>query len=75
MVYNIYFWHGFTQRLAKTLEERTHYFQDQTCLDQPRHGEYEWRGSLDLFKEQYQDKFIVMGETICITQYSNFGQR
>lgn len=78
MIYRIVFWHGFTKKLANQLEERCGYYQEMTCLESPAPETYEWRGSLDLFFEQYGDKFIVMkgmdsDNLICITDKSNWG--
>ena len=76
MRYRIVFYHGFHKKLAEQLEERTHYFQDQTCLEHVAPETYEWRGTLDLFFEQYGDKFAVKKgkgsmDTIYITDESN----
>jgi hypothetical protein len=74
--YNIYFWHGIDDKLAKKLSK--------FCDAEPSCSSlfFTYTGTLDNFTEKYNDKFIVMpsgtnlnNDTICVTQYSNFGQR
>jgi len=63
----IYFWHG----RDKAFEAKIAKF----CRHNAEDDQYYWDGTLDEFQVAYGGKFIVYPDQICVTPFSNFGQR
>lgn len=65
---NIYFWHGENEKLRTTLMaiEGVSVGNDDSLI---------YIGSLDNFAEKYGDKFMVLGDSIAVSQYNSFGMR
>jgi len=64
---DIYFWHGRDPKFEAKIAKICRY--DETDY------KYYWDGTLDDFEKAYGEKFIVLQGQICVTQFSNFGQR
>jgi len=85
-VYRIYFWHGFSEKVFKKIKDQ---FGDDFYLypefdDDNRYddhdAQYRINADLNTFAEKYDRKFMVLRaddgiDTICVTQFNNFGQR
>ena len=82
-VYRIYFWHGFSEKVFKKIKNQ---FGDDLYLypefgDADRYvNQYRINTDLNTFSEKYDQKFMVLRaddgiDTICVTQFNNFGQR
>jgi hypothetical protein len=63
---NIYFWHGRDAKIVEKIAKICRYEASDECY---------WDGTLDDFEKVYGGKFIVYPGQICVTQFSNFGQR
>lgn len=67
----IWMWHGM---LPDKLKAKLEAFCEP-IIDECSSIVFSYTGTLDNFEDKWGEKFIVMGEYICVTQFNSFGQR
>ena len=77
----IKFWHGgYPDKIVDKLESMPNEVITKVSQMVQNHKkrymfDFYWLGTLDEFEKLYNDKFIIWGGDIWVTQHSNFGQR